>query len=225
MDSGYKDIDFYGNDIIELDETILSEILRTPSIKQSMDKIYRDLYRERSKKDTGGLWDFPIINTIRGKVQTRRFIEGIEKRDILVGGVDKKNLRETDTGQTLGAMQSHEGLKLPKINRYIPFINKKDSLISMALKPKGGSSSFLQTLIHEGGHMPPIIGKSIKHDKIGQEAFGAITNKHLKEAFKALSEEELNFLKKQINSFRTLSTGVFPGGNYPDYVMDSFKAD
>ncbi|MAG25366.1 hypothetical protein CMI47_07275 [Candidatus Pacearchaeota archaeon] len=224
MASGY--IDFYGNDITELDETILSNILRTPALKKAMDKIYRDLHRERSKKDTGGLWDFPIINTIRGKVQTRRFIEGIEKRDILVGGVDKKNLRETDKGQTLGAMQSsQEGLKLPKINRYIPFINKKDSLISMALKPEGGSSSFLQTLIHEGGHMPPIIGRTIRHDKIGQEVFGAITNKHLEEAFKALSKEELNFLKKQINSFRTLSTGVSPGGNYPDYVIDSFKAD
>ena len=185
-----EDVDIWGKPQ-DLDETMLSNILRTPALKKAMDKTYRDLYKKRSKKQTKGLWDFPILNTGRGKMQTHRMLKGLDKGDIRVRGANIMGAKHQDNpgGLLLGTMASD-----PRT----PF-NKRDSLMHLALKR--GVGGILQTILHEGGHIPPIFGAQEEHQYANDFEYEEITKKHLTEAYDSLSREEMLSLKKQLMDF------------------------
>ena len=131
-------------------------------------RAYGEIFSERSKeKDVFGRegkgWGFPILNKVRGKVQAHRYEKALRKGDIKVWATPEES------------QQEHTRIKYGEINPDDYFSgtvggsyarkgwtrSKSDADLFMAV---GRSlEDVLETFIHEGAHMEPLIGKQILH--------------------------------------------------------------
>ena len=138
-------------------------------------RAYGEIFSERSKeKDVFGRegkgWGFPILNKVRGKVQAHRYEKALRKGDIKVWATPERTQlghkwSVKDVPSAAVPMEpeylSTGGSTVGEYARKGWTRSKSDADLFMTV---GRSlDSVLSTLIHEGAHMEPLIGKQITH--------------------------------------------------------------
>ena len=146
--------------LIQLEGERLADIIKM--VEPEASAAYTELFVERSRdKDIFGRegkgWGFPILNKVRGKVHAHRFEKALRKEDIKVWATGASS-REAHTWELDEPMRT-TGLYAKKGWTR----SKSDADLFMAVgRPL---DDVLDTLIHEGGHMEPLIGKQLLHGK------------------------------------------------------------
>ena len=131
---------------------------------------YAEIFSERSKdKDILGRegkgWGFPILNKVRGKVQAHRYEKALRKGDIKVWATpeesqEKHKLEKYGEKDEWWRRSGSVGGEYAKKGWTR---SKSDADLFMAV---GRSlDDVLETFIHEGAHMEPLIGRQIGHGK------------------------------------------------------------
>jgi len=144
--------------LIKLEGERLADIIKM--VEPEASAAYTELFVERSRdKDIFGRegkgWGFPILNKVRGKVHAHRFEKALRKEDIKVWATGASS-KESHTGEwdkptrTMG-LYAKKGFTRSK--------SDADLFIAVG-RPL---DEVLDTLIHEGGHMEPLIGKQLVH--------------------------------------------------------------
>jgi len=150
--------------LVQLSGERLADVLKMSKPAEA----YAEIFSERSKdKDILGRegkgWGFPILNKVRGKVQAHRYEKALRKGDIKVWATPEGS-REEHRMMKYGKSPTHEetfGRVGGSYARKGWTRSKSDADLFMAIgRPL---EDVLETFIHEGAHMEPLIGKQILH--------------------------------------------------------------